>query len=254
MRVYFFIGLLCAVNADSQYWNNNFLPSWFRVPKSANIRDTTIASERTTLTINETTTVTTTGSVDLSTSRIKIKSTTGAPKVNSTASLLKERNINPVSTTPISSSTEKSTTAFTTSTVNEGSTIYDTTLLDSATTEDLRDISRTHEFYLSKRNKPQIKISTNISQVRNFFEKKYSWFPSKTKYVWNLDTFSKNYCKNIKLKLQFFDEIILKNDTLHHMSSFLKVNNECQKNVMKFRIFYRKNYLLSFSILLKYFV
>lgn len=174
MRVYFFIGLLCAVNADSQYWNSNFLPSWFRVPKSANIRDTTIssiASEKTTLTINETATVTTPGSIDLSTSRIKVKSTTGTPKVNSTASPLKERNINPVITTPISSSTEKSTTAFTTSTVNEGSTIYETTLLDSATTEELRDISRTHEFYLSKRNKPQIKISTNISQVRHFLKK-----------------------------------------------------------------------------------
>lgn len=171
MRVYFFIGLLCAVNADSQYWNNNFLPNWFRVPKSANIRDTklpSIASEKT-----KTTTLinngTTPGSIDLSTSRIKNKTTTTTPIVNSTASLLKERNINSVSTTPISSSTEKSTTAFTTSTVNEGSTVYDTTFLDSATTEELRDISRTHEFYLSKRNKPQIKISTNISQVREFF-------------------------------------------------------------------------------------
>lgn len=169
MRVYFLIGLLCAVNADSQYWDNNFLPSWFRVAKSANDRETTISATtpekaNTTVVYNETTTYMTPEVTETPTTRSRNKTTTALPKANSIITSTKTRNIS-ISTTPITTSTEKSTTVFATSTLNEGSTFYDTTILDTATTEELRDISRTHEFYLSHRNKPQIKISTNISQV-----------------------------------------------------------------------------------------
>lgn len=48
-----------------------------------------------------------------------------------------------------------------------------TTLVDSTTqevtgtTEEPRDNHRVHDFYLSKREKPQVKIASNISQVRS---------------------------------------------------------------------------------------
>lgn len=180
MRVYFLICLLCAVTAESQIWESNFLPSWFRVAKSANTRNSTVlpfTSEKpktTTAIINEPTTQAATAeNANFSTSHIKNKSTTGAPTVSSTLNPSKVRNMIPVSTTHLSSpSTENSTVVLTTTTTTEESTVDDTTFLESATTEELRDLSRTHEFYLSKRNKPQIKISTNISQVGVFFSRK----------------------------------------------------------------------------------
>lgn len=176
MRVYFLIGLLCVVNVESQFWDNNFLPNWFRVAKSANNRNATTSSiipESTKITTtsrsNETTTVTTQRNADSTTTRIRNNSTTGASKIDTDGIPTKVRNVIPVSTTPVPITTEKSTNVYTTSTLNDGTTFDDTTILDLVTTEESRDISRTHEFYLSKRTKPQIKVASNISQVSVVF-------------------------------------------------------------------------------------
>lgn len=175
MRVYLFIGLLCAINVESQFWDNDFLPKWFREAKSTNNQELTNSSvisdtmKIATATMNnESTTVRSLKITDTPTIRIENKSTTGIPKANGVGTPTKVRNIIPISTTPVPTMTEKITTILTTSTINEGSTIYDTTNLEIVTTEESRDISRTHEFYLSKRAKPPIKISTNISQVRSY--------------------------------------------------------------------------------------
>lgn len=54
----------------------------------------------------------------------------------------------------------------TSSSATETSTLVETTTHEvTATTEEPRENQRTHEFYLSKREKPQVKISSNISQV-----------------------------------------------------------------------------------------
>lgn len=221
MRAYFFICLLCAVS-ESQILESNFLPSWFRVAKSANIRNSTvlpITSEKTKITTamnNETTTqVATSESADFSTTRLKNKSTTGAPTVSTSLNSTNIRNMIHVTTHLSSPSTENSTVVFTTTTTTEGSTGDDTTFLEFATTEELRDLSRTHEFYLTKRNKPQIKISTNISQVSEFLSKKktkikHLWFPSKRIFVWNLDTFRVHNYNNLLFPHKKFIKKILK--------------------------------------------
>lgn len=69
-----------------------------------------------------------------------------------------------VALTTIQATTPRKTaTAFTT----EASTLQDSTTQDvTVTTEESRDNHRVHDFYLNKREKPQVsKIASNISQV-----------------------------------------------------------------------------------------
>ncbi|CAH1153641.1 unnamed protein product [Phaedon cochleariae] len=151
MRVIILVGVLCAIRADSQYWNHpqKIFQGWFRQPRMSM---TTKVPSLSTKPIADTTTVLTT----------KIDSTTVTPaKLPSTLSTLTD-------TTP-SSTSRRFTGAGTTSSIGttgttEASTFETTNYDVTGTTEEPRDNSRTHDFYLSKREKPQIKISTNISQ------------------------------------------------------------------------------------------
>lgn len=147
MRALLLIGLLCAVRVESQFWNNpNFFQNWFRQPKNDLKREITTKSP---------TTITTTRKLQETTRTLQETTTKfeTVTKIPPTISYSAE-------TTP-----RKLTTITSTVTSTDGSTIYDTTSDVTGTTEEPRDNSRTHDFYLSKRERPQIKISTNISQV-----------------------------------------------------------------------------------------
>lgn len=146
MRALLLIGLLCAVRVESQFWNNpNFFQNWFRQPKNDLKREITTKSP---------TTITTTRKLQETTRTLQETTTKfeTVTKIPPTISYSAE-------TTP-----RKLTTITSTVTSTDGSTIYDTTSDVTGTTEEPRDNSRTHDFYLSKRERPQIKISTNISQ------------------------------------------------------------------------------------------
>ncbi|CAG9855136.1 unnamed protein product [Phyllotreta striolata] len=135
MRAFLFIGFLCVVKVESQFWSNpNFFQSWFRQAKNDLKRETTTKIP-TTIRLQETT--------------LKSETVTKFP-----------------STVPVSVETtpRKLLTVTSIVTSTDGSTIYDTTSDITGTTEEPRDNSRTHDFYLSKRERPQIKVSTNISQ------------------------------------------------------------------------------------------
>ncbi|XP_050519448.1 uncharacterized protein LOC114339964 [Diabrotica virgifera virgifera] len=143
MRAILFMSLLCAVRVESQFWSSpNFLQSWFRQAKNELKRE---------ITTNRPDTIITTWKITETTiPYVKTETTTKIP-----------------STIIFSSETTPRKLSLVTSTITstDGSTIYDTTNSDvTGTTEEPRDNSRNHDFYLSKRERPQIKISTNISQ------------------------------------------------------------------------------------------
>uniref|UniRef100_A0A6P7GRM3 T-cell immunoglobulin and mucin domain-containing protein 4-like n=1 Tax=Diabrotica virgifera virgifera TaxID=50390 RepID=A0A6P7GRM3_DIAVI len=145
MRAILFMSLLCAVRVESQFWSSpNFLQSWFRQAKNELKRE---------ITTNRPDTIITTWKITETTiPYVKTETTTKIP-----------------STIIFSSETTPRKLSLVTSTITstDGSTIYDTTNSDvTGTTEEPRDNSRNHDFYLSKRERPQIKISTNISQMR----------------------------------------------------------------------------------------
>ncbi|KAG5899456.1 hypothetical protein JTB14_015309 [Gonioctena quinquepunctata] len=154
MRVIILVCVLCATEANSQFWNNpqNFFQNWLRQPKSGLKRETTTKLPSTaTITTTKKTAETT---VPYST---KIESTTQLPKLPPTIA---------ISDTTVSSTSRKFTITSSIGTSTEASTVFETTTYDvTGTTEEPRDNSRTHDFYVSKREKPHIKIiSTNISQ------------------------------------------------------------------------------------------
>ncbi|XP_057655543.1 uncharacterized protein LOC130893439 [Diorhabda carinulata] len=143
MRALLIVYLLCVVRAEPQLWDSpNLLHSWFRQARSDLKRD---------LTTKPPSSITTTK---------KIQETT--------IPLLKSETVTKLpSTLPFYTETTPKKINLITSTISstDGSTIYDTTVNDfTETTEEPRDNSRNHDFYLSKRERPQIKISTNISQ------------------------------------------------------------------------------------------
>lgn len=72
-----------------------------------------------------------------------------------------------VALTTMPSTTARKANTTVTAATTEASTLQDSTMQDvTVTTEESRDNHRVHEFYLNKREKPQLsKITSNISQV-----------------------------------------------------------------------------------------
>ena len=70
--------------------------------------------------------------------------------------------------TAITQTTPELKTIGMTSIVTDVTTILDITQEDTGTTEEPRDNHHIHDFYFGKREKPQIKITSNISQVSVF--------------------------------------------------------------------------------------
>lgn len=72
-----------------------------------------------------------------------------------------------VALTTIPSTTARKANTTLTIATTEASTLQDSTTQDvTVTTEESRDIHRVHDFYLNKREKPQLsKLTANISQV-----------------------------------------------------------------------------------------
>lgn len=114
-----------------------------------------------------------------STKRVKTKNTTPVSTVGSTLNKVinTKRVTSPAWTTvPITTQTatkpQKSANVTTvTATVTEASTLLDTTTQEvTGTTEEPRDNHRVHDFYLNKREKPEVKTaSNNVTQVSYFF-------------------------------------------------------------------------------------
>ncbi|KAL1492699.1 hypothetical protein ABEB36_010915 [Hypothenemus hampei] len=171
MRVLVFVGLLCAVQVQSQmdFWDlsQNFLSKLLRQGKNsvervpANISITTTLSPSTSKTISPYTTQL----------FINKNKTTTPLTTTQTESITTSKSTIIQGTTSLSSST---TTDFSTA-----STVFDTTTPDFvATTGEPRENPNSHEFYLPstiKREKPQVKISSNISQVCNAVYVRLNW-------------------------------------------------------------------------------
>ncbi|CAH0562694.1 unnamed protein product [Brassicogethes aeneus] len=153
MRVLVLFAMLCvAVQVDSQYWNNpqEFLSTWFRQGKTGNL-----TSEKPTTTILTTTPLQTTTQAQTVTMTKTTPSWTTVPLTTQQQA----------STTTKTTTQQKANITTTSSTTTEAVTVPETTTHESTgTTEEPRDNHRTHDFYLSKREKPQVKIATNISQ------------------------------------------------------------------------------------------
>lgn len=176
MRVIVVVGILCVVQVESQFWDRpqNLFQSWLRQGKTAALRDTTLASPTTAAAMSANTSKIVSGPTTLSetnaTRKLAKAKTTSTPVQFSTRMTALSTTL-PVTTQ--STNTARKTTlndnGEAASTLTEGSTVYETTTHDvTGTTEEPRDNSRTHEFYLSKREKPQIKITANLSQVGEF--------------------------------------------------------------------------------------
>lgn len=168
MRVLVFVSLLCVVQIDCQtnFWDysQNFLAKILQ-------RQGKSSAERV---VTSTPVVTT--PIPTSTKIQTTLYTTQSPKTPSTTLVTTSTTL--YTTLPTDSSTvgknltSITSTASVTSTIPDystASTVLDTTTPDFvATTGEPRENPNSHEFYLSssiKREKPQIKISSNISQV-----------------------------------------------------------------------------------------
>lgn len=178
MRVIVVVGILCVVQVESQFWDHpqNLFQSWFRQGKATSHREVTLPPPTTVATKSESTvksSVATTLTETTGTKKLAKAKTTFIPLQTSTkpTAVLTTLPVTTQSTTTARKTTLNDNSEAA-STLTEGSTVYETTTHDvTGTTEEPRDNSRTHEFYLSKREKPQIKIAANLSQVSEFKKK-----------------------------------------------------------------------------------
>ncbi|KAJ3640155.1 hypothetical protein Zmor_003471 [Zophobas morio] len=156
MRVFIFVAILCAVQVESQFWKypQEFLSSWLRQGKTGSDKVTTVAPT----TLN----LTTRG---LPKTTLPAKRPTKAKGTTVEVTTAKTTMV-PLTTTRKINGTLTTKRIFSTSSfATETSTFMETTTHEvTVTTEEPRENQRTHEFYLSKREKPQVKIASNISQ------------------------------------------------------------------------------------------
>lgn len=167
-----FVAILCAGQAESQFWKypQQFFSSWLRQGKTGS------EDKVTTIQANTNTDFTEGTSKSLSRTTVPVKIETKKPRVKAT--------ITPVTMTVPVTTIEKSSNSATTKrqyfteTTETASTFVDTTTheVTATSSEHLRENQRTHDFYLSKREKPQIKIASNISQVSEVFSYVVSFF------------------------------------------------------------------------------
>lgn len=191
MRAAIFLSLVIAVQVDSQFWKypqqflNNF--AWLRQGKTGGVSElpptttpaiTSMFTTKITSPGETTKPVKVTNPSESGDSRTTFKKTTKS-KVTTTPITTGKPTTTKIHTTPIWSTipvtTLASTRTFkttinvtaTTATDTEATTmLLDTTTQEvTGTTEEPRDNHRVHDFYLSKREKPQVKIASNISQV-----------------------------------------------------------------------------------------
>lgn len=179
MRVLVFIGLLCAVQVESQsnFWDysQHFFTKLLRQGKNSVERVVTTTPIATTLapvTTRSSTKITIPYTTLLFFSN-KTQPTTPVTTSTTTAFTTTQTESTTITKiyTPTATSTTPATSTFTD--FSTASTVFDTTTPDFvATTGEPRENPNSHEFYLPniKREKPQIKISSNISQVSNFLK------------------------------------------------------------------------------------
>lgn len=163
MRAVTVIAVVLAVQVNSQFWKypqeflNNF--SWLRQAKTA---DATRATD-------------VPAPFSGSTATLSTASEPQAPlKTNVTSATVRKAEIterassptSPVTTSYTTTAKRQTTTTMVATATTDASTILDSTTQEvTGTTEEPRDNHRVHDFYLSKREKPQVKIAANISQV-----------------------------------------------------------------------------------------
>ncbi|RZC31778.1 hypothetical protein BDFB_001312 [Asbolus verrucosus] len=168
MRVIIFVVILCAVHVESQFWKypQQLLSTWLRQGKTGSDKVTTIPP----IIISNLTakTAVTTKSLPKTTLPVKIetKRPTKAKTVTTQITTVKTTTLPPTTTKRFFTTLTTKKLFLTSSASTETSTLMETTTHEvTATTEEPRENHRTHEFYLSKREKPQVKIASNISQV-----------------------------------------------------------------------------------------
>lgn len=168
-----FAVILCAGQAESEFWKypQQFFTTWLRQGKtnSENKVTTTQTNAITNYSKEATKSLPrTSASVKIETKRPKFKATVTVPVTIT----------EPVTILEKSSSSATTKRLYFTETTETTSTFVDTTTseLTATSSEQFRENQRTHNFYLSKREKPQIKIASNISQVSKFcFYFGFSW-------------------------------------------------------------------------------
>lgn len=176
MRVLVFVGLLCAVQIESQsnFWDysQNFLTKLLRQGKNSVERIVTSTPVPTTKVVTNTS-LPTKITTPYTTIFFTNKTQSSPPATPSTTATFTSTQTESSIITKTYTSTATSTTPFTStlSDFSTASTIFDTTTPDFvATTGEPRENPNSHDFYLPhiKREKPHIKMSSNISQVSNF--------------------------------------------------------------------------------------
>lgn len=162
MRAVTVIAVVLAVQVNCQFWKypqeflNNF--SWLRQAKTANttrVTDLPVQFSSSTASLP-------TVSEPLALPKNATSATVRKTEITDRASLP----TSPVTTSYTTTARRQTTTTMGATATTDASTILDSTTQDvTGTTEEPRDNHRVHDFYLSKREKPQVKIAANISQV-----------------------------------------------------------------------------------------
>jgi hypothetical protein len=180
MRSLIIVALVCAVCAEAQFWK---LPqdifegfSWLRQGKTGGDRSSTLAAFGTnkpgvgvTAPFEKTKgTKTTVSEMPTTIKRTTKPKVTPNTKQNTKAVSNTVWTTVPIRTQPTTTGRTTAQTVTTTSMSTETSTFMETTTQeDPGTTEEPRDNHHVPDFYLNKREKPQVKIASNISQVSN---------------------------------------------------------------------------------------
>ncbi|KAH0819268.1 hypothetical protein GEV33_003519 [Tenebrio molitor] len=175
MRVVILVVILCAVHVDSQFWTypQQLISTWLRQGKTGSDKVTALPPTPP-ANLTTKTSPTTKG---LQKTTLPAKSETKRPlKIKTTQVTTVKTTMVPISTTKRLNATTRR--IVTTSSAATEATPFDetTTHEPTATTEEPRENQRTHEFYLSKREKPQIKIASNISQT---YSRDHNKFPKR---------------------------------------------------------------------------
>lgn len=181
MRLVILLTIVVAIQVECQFWSspkeflNNF--SWFRQPKMNSDTDVTAAPTSALTTDQQTTigiptiiggrkSINTTAKVATTTATTKRTTPKTKPKQPMTTTLNDIQTIPTVTgavTKKIVSQPATTTTTFITTT--DRFTDMTATTEDESVTLESRDNPRVHQYFPNKREKPQVKIAANISQV-----------------------------------------------------------------------------------------
>ncbi|ENN77533.1 hypothetical protein YQE_05981, partial [Dendroctonus ponderosae] len=246
MRVLVFVGLLCAVQVESQsnFWDysQNFLTKLLRQGKNSVERIVTSTPVPITSVVRNTSSPTKV-TTPYTTIFFTNKTQPSSPATPSTTTTFTSTQTESSIITKTYTSTATSTTPFTStlSDFSTASTIFDTTTPDFvATTGEPRENPNSHDFYLPhiKREKPHIKMSSNISQKWTLDDWKRVLFSYETMEVSEPGEDKKGAACNISPRIPFFGG----SEEIHEFTTFY-LENILEEDVTPFAPFIGNNFL-----------